>query len=406
MQVPDSAGTMSAIVTGIKTRAGVLSIAPSVPRGDCAAALAAPTATLLEQMEARGLRTGIVSTATITHATPAATYAHSADRNWESDFELSAEAKAAGCRDIAAQLIEFESHNEGSDGIDVILGGGRANFFPATTVDPEYPDKTGNRTDDRDLTAEWLAGGTDRTYVWNTGQFEAAEKSTGQVFGLFEPSHMQFDADRDVSPGGEPSLAAMTAFAIKRLKAMSNGQPFFLMVEAGRIDHAHHGNNAYRALEDTLALDDAVVAAQELLAEDSLIVVTADHSHTFTISGYPKRGNPMLGLVRGPDGELIKDLNGQPYTTLGYANGSSAAKLAGVRKANDGELPALTDDEVLAKNYQQTSTVPMRAETHAGEDVAAYATGPGSRAVRGVMEQNKLFDVMRAVLPTSVNASK
>ena len=406
MQVPDSAGTMSAIVTGIKTRAGVLSIAPSAPRGDCAAALAAPTVTLLEQMEAKGLRTGIVSTATITHATPAATYAHSADRNWESDSAMPDAAKAAGCRDIAAQLIEFADNNPGSDGVDVILGGGRANFFPEATVDPEYPEQTGNRTDGRDLAAEWLAGGEGRTYVWNTAQFEAAENGSGQLFGLFEPSHMQFDADRDVSPDGEPSLAAMTAVAIKRLKAMSNGQPFFLMVEAGRIDHAHHFNNAYRALEDTLALDAAVVAAQEQLGDDSLVIVTADHSHTFTISGYPKRGNPMLGLVRGPDGELGKDLNGQPYTTLGYANGSSAAKLAGLRKANEGELPSLTDEEVLATDYQQISTVPLRAATHAGEDVAAYAIGPGSDTVRGVMEQNKLFDVMRSVLPTSVTSTK
>ena len=114
----------------------------------------------------------------------------------------------------------------------------------------------------------------------------------------------------------------------------------------------------------------------------------------------------MLGLVRGPDGELGKDLNGQPYTTLGYANGSSAAKLAGVREANGGKLPSLTDEEVLANNYQQTSTVPLRAETHTGEDVAAYATGPGSDGVRGVMEQNKLFDVMQSVLPSAVTSTQ
>ena len=295
--------------------------------------------------------------------------------------------------------MEFAQTHPGSDGVDVILGGGRSNFFPTSTIDPEYPDKTGKRKDGRDLAAEWLAGAEQRTYVWNSEQFTAAASSTGQVFGLFEPSHMQFDADRDTTTKGEPSLAAMTEFAIKRLRALSNGKPFFLMVEAGRIDHAHHGNNAYRALEDTVALDEAVAVARKALSEDSLVIVTADHSHTFTISGYPKRGNPMLGLVRGPDGELGKDLNGQPYTTLGYANGSSAAVLEGIRKTNEGALPELTDEEVLANNYQQRATVPLRSETHAGEDVAAYATGPGSRAIRGVMEQNKLFDVMRAVLP-------
>lgn len=405
LQVPDSAGTMSAIVTGIKTRGGVLSIAPSAPRGDCAAALAVPVITLLEKMERSGLRTGVVSTATITHATPAATYAHSADRNWESDSEMPADAIAAGCRDIASQLIEFAANTPGSDGVDVILGGGRANFFPAATADAEYPDQTGNRKDGRDLTAEWLAGAADRTYVWNTAQFEAAATKPGQVFGLFEPSHMQFNADRNRGSDGEPSLAAMTAFAIKRLQTLSNGEPFLLIVEAGRIDHAHHFNNAYRALEDTLALDAAVRQATDLLGENSLVVVTADHSHTFTISGYPKRGNPMLGLARGTDDELLTDLNGQPYTTLGYANGSSAAKLDAERSAAGGKLADLTDEVVATKDYQQVSAVPMRAETHAGEDVSAYAIGPGSRTVRGVMEQNRLFDVLESVLPASVRAA-
>lgn len=409
LQVPDSAGTMSAIATGIKTRGGVLSIAPSAARGDCAAALAAPVVTLLEKMEMSGLRTGVVSTATITHATPAANYAHSADRNWESDADLPAAAAAAGCRDIAAQLVEFAANTPGSDGIDVILGGGRANFLPATTADAEYPDKTGKRKDGRDLTAEWLAAagsaGEERTYVWNTAQFEAAANQPGQVFGLFEPSHMQFDADRNRAADGEPSLAAMTAFAIKRLTELSAGKPYLLIVEAGRIDHAHHFNNAYRAMEDTLALDAAVATATSLLGDQALVMVTADHSHTFTISGYPGRGNPMLGLVRGPDGELLTDLNGQPYTTLGYANGSSAAKLDGERKANAGKLADLTDEAVTAKDYQQRSAVPMRSETHAGEDVAAYAVGPGARLVRGVMEQNRLFDVMESVLPASVRAA-
>ncbi len=398
MQVPDSAGTMSAIVTGIKTRAGVLSIAPSAPRGDCKAALGAEVETLMEALEVRGFKTGVVSTATITHATPGANYSHSADRNWESDADMPEAARAAGCRDIAQQLVEFAASTPGSDGVDVILGGGRAHFFPDSVPDSEYPDKTGKRRDGRDLTAEWLAGADNRTYVWNTEQFEAAAGGSGQVLGLFEPSHMQFDADRNTTATGEPSLAAMTEFAINKLKAMSSGKPFLLIVEGGRIDHAHHGNNAYRAMEDTVALDAAVHRATEMLSDNALLLVTADHSHTFTISGYPKRGNPLLGLVRGPDGELMKDLNGQPYTTLGYANGSSAAAEAAARAKNGGKPITLTDEMVQAPNYQQTSSVPMRSETHAGEDVSAYAIGPGAAAVRGVMEQNRLYNVMADVL--------
>ncbi|MCY3641743.1 MAG: alkaline phosphatase, partial [Gammaproteobacteria bacterium] len=245
-QVPDSAGTMTAIVTGEKTRAGVLSVSAAVERGDCAAGLAEPLTTLLEQAEAAGFATGIVSTATITHATPAATYAHSADRNWEDNSTLPEAAVAAGCRDIARQLVEFD----GGDGIEVALGGGRGHFLPAGEPDPEYPDRTGFRTDGRNLVAEWLTG-DGRAYAWNLPQLEALHAAPAQqVLGLFEPSHMQFEVDR--TQNAEPSLATMTEFALKRLMDRSPG--YFLMVEGARIDHGHHFGNAYRALHDTLAL--------------------------------------------------------------------------------------------------------------------------------------------------------
>lgn len=63
-----------------------------------------------------------------------------------------------------------------------------------------------------------------------------------------------------------------------------------------RIDHAHHDNIAKRALTETIAMDKAVkVAAEMTKEEDTLIIVTADHSHVFNIAGYPKRGNDILG---------------------------------------------------------------------------------------------------------------
>lgn len=73
-------------------------------------------------------------------------------------------------------------------------------------------------------------------------------------------------------------------------------QGFFLLVEGGRIDHAHHKNLALAALEETIAMDRAVALAQKMTnAEETLIIVTADHSHTFNINGYPVRGNPITG---------------------------------------------------------------------------------------------------------------
>jgi alkaline phosphatase len=389
-QVPDSAGTITAIMAGQKTRIGVVGIAANVARDDCVAALDNPLPSIAELAEERGLRTGIVSTARITHATPAGSYAHSPNRNWEDSASLPAEAKAAGCTDIAQQLLDTPH----GDGPDVILGGGRAHFLPDSMVDPEYSKKNGKRDDGRNLIEQWLQGGSGREYVWNRQDFLAlterrakGEGASGQVMGLFEPSHMQFEADRASDPAGEPSLLEMTQFALAEMQKSERG--YFLLVEAGRIDHAHHGSNAYRALADTVELSEAVQwVVDHVDLNDTLILVTADHSHTMTISGYPRRGNPILGLVESQPGKLAKDATGLPYTTLSYANGGGYKK----------RRPDLTEVDTAALNYQQLGTIPMYAETHAGEDVAAFAVGVNADKVRGVMEQNALFDVMHDAL--------
>jgi alkaline phosphatase len=382
-QVPDSAGTITALTTGEKTRIGVLGINGTVARDDCAAALQNTLPTLAELAEQAGMGTGVVSTARITHATPAGAYAHTPNRNWESSATTPDDAQALGCQDIASQLVAMPF----GDGIDVIFGGGRREFMPTEMSDPEYPNKQGARDDGRNLIDEWLAADSNRRYAWNgdtIAQWLAAPQPlSGQLMGLFEPSHMQYEADRARDPGKEPSLRDMTALAVKQLSAKKGG--YFLLVEAGRIDHAHHFSNAFRALGDTVALSEAVQwAVDNVDLSETLILVTADHSHTMTISGYPRRGNPILGTVEMEPGKPMLDATGKPYTTLSYANGP------GYRK----QRPDLSDVDTQARNFQQLGTVPMQAETHAGEDVAAFATGANATAVRGVMEQNRLFNVM------------
>ena len=382
-QVPDSAGTITALTTGEKTRIGVLGINGTVARDDCAAALQNTLPTLAELAEQAGMGTGVVSTARITHATPAGAYAHTPNRNWESSATTPDDAQALGCQDIASQLVAMPF----GDGIDVIFGGGRREFMPTEMSDPEYPNKQGARDDGRNLIDEWLAADSNRRYAWNgdtIAQWLAApEPLSGQLMGLFEPSHMQYEADRARDPGKEPSLRDMTALAVKQLSAKKEG--YFLLVEAGRIDHAHHFSNAFRALGDTVALSEAVQwVVDNVDLSETLILVTADHSHTMTISGYPRRGNPILGTVEMEPGKPMLDATGKPYTTLSYANGP------GYRK----QRPDLSDVDTQARNFQQLGTVPMLAETHAGEDVAAFATGANATAVRGVMEQNRLFNVM------------
>jgi alkaline phosphatase len=412
-QTPDSAGTMTAIVTGSKTRAGVLSVDRKVARGDFASVAGNELPTLLENAKERGAATGIVTTTTVTHATPAAVYAHSPERAWESDDRLSEASRAAGFPDIARQLIE--SAAEG--GIDVVLGGGRQHFLPKASADPESADR-GKRLDGRDLTAEWRSGRENAVVVTTRDQLLALDPAkTGPVLGLFEPGHMHYEEDRLRNPTGDPSLSEMTRSAISILATKPRG--YFLTVEAGRIDHAHHAGNARRALRDTVELSDAVQLARELTdPSDTLILVTADHSHVFTIAGYPTRGNDILGKVRtnDDDGEPAADYSldaaGRPYTTLGYQNGPGSRSTViegdqtGIHTTPDdyadrsryARRPDLSKVDTSALDFLQEAAIPLGYETHSAEDVAVYADGPGAELFRGIQEQNYIYHAMTEAL--------
>ncbi|QUL37088.1 alkaline phosphatase [Erythrobacter sp. JK5] len=373
-QVPDSAGTATAMHSGQKTKIGVLGVGPAVIRGNCASGLANALPLLGEEVKQRGLALGIVSTARITHATPASVYARAADRNWEAYIETADQQDTSGCKDIATQLVESE--------FDVALGGGSRAFVGS--------EAGGDRRETNvDLPARWVAR-TGGAYVTTAAELAAAPKDA-PVLGLFSDSHMTYEAEKDGFKGaGEPTLTDMTAQAIARLESDPDG--YYLMVEGGRIDHAHHGNQAGFALEETVEFARAVqYAVEHTDPAETLILVTADHSHVFTIAGYPRRGNDILGVVVPPEGggEEVGDVttatDGKPYTTLGYANGPSAI-------ANLGERPVPATG--IAARPQ--ATVPLYSETHGGEDVALFATGPGAQAARGVIEQNVIYNIIRS----------
>lgn len=388
-QVADSAPTAAAMTTGVKSANGTIGVTQAVTPGDCTTQAANTADSLWEIAEDAGLATGVISTARLTHATPAATFAKTVERDWESDADLSDGARAGGCHDIARQFMDWSHGN----GFEVALGGGRANFLPSTQSDPEYGDRTGARGDGRNLVNEWTQRGDDHLFVFNREGFDAVNfDSDAQVLGLFEPSHLQYEADRNDGADGEPSIADMTRAAITRLSRNDNG--YVLMVEGGRIDHAHHAGNASRALTDLAAMDEAVAAAVEMTdGDDTLIVVTADHSHTLVIQGYPGRNNPILGFIQYPGVEgpaLAAD--GKPFTTLAYTNGPGAICAAD----EDGECDRanLSGSDPQATDFLQQALVPLGSETHAGEDVALFASGPGANLFSGVIEQNEIFHVM------------
>lgn len=409
-QTPDSAGTMSAIMTGIKTDAGVLAVDESVKKGDCKSSKGHELVSALEIAELAGKSTGMVTTARITHATPAATYAKTASRDWENNSDIPPDQ--AGCDDIALQLINFKQRlanaypNLNSDGIEVILGGGRRNFLPnQTSFNQENPNAKkaeGKRTDTQNLISQWQNQFPQGRYVNNRDDFiNASTQNNSHLLGLFHPSHMRYGTDAKNDALGEPSLSEMTSVAIDQLSHNKNG--YFLMVEAGRIDHGHHAGNAYNALHETIALSDAVEAAlKKVDLSETLIIVTADHSHVMTMAGYPKRGNPILGKVIAPNKNtptLMAD--GLPYTTLGYLNGRGMHDLGNETDADAvDEHPInvgrkdISNIDTTAPGYHQEALIPRNSETHGGEDVAIFATGQGAHLVTGVNEQNVIFHIM------------
>lgn len=174
------------------------------------------------------------------------------------------------------------------------------------------------------------------------------------------------------------------------------------MVEGGRIDHGHHQNYARAALREVYEMDRAVEAAvRKTSSSDTLIIVTADHSHAVTLSGYADRGNDILGLAKTVSDNV-------PYETISYANGPGFLQHIKMPTAEDNQssnesLPPnhpwkslwkLSAQERQSPTYRHQSMVYLQEETHGGEEVGVYASGPGSNLIRGVFEQNYLAFVM------------
>ncbi|MGR6424093.1 alkaline phosphatase [Aeromonas veronii] len=380
-QTTDSAPSMAAYTTGVKMNNEVIAMSSDTravaPGKDvngnktvnnCSSDNGKPVPTILELAKAAGKSVGAVTTTELTHATPAATYAHICHR--DAAYDIAAQAVPGGAGYNSAL----------KDGVDVLMGGGANHWTPYSASNK------GGRNDNRDLTAEMKAQG----YSYVTTQSELAKVTSGKVLGLFSSkSHLDYELDR-VAKGAantQPSLSEMTAKAIDLLS--KNSQGYFLMVEGGRIDHALHGTNAKRSLTDAVALDEAVkTALGKVDLNNTLIVVTADHDHTMTINGYSAKGNPVLDLVKNGDGSTQNDVDGKPFTTLVFGNGPNRPDVR----------PVLTSDQVMANDYLQETGVKLTSETHGGGDVMLFADGAGSNRFKGTLDNTKVFGKLREAL--------
>ncbi|MGE6181451.1 alkaline phosphatase [Aeromonas media] len=380
-QTTDSAPSMAAYTTGVKMNNEVIAmssdtkaVAPSKDANgnkginNCTGDNGTPVPTILELAKAAGKSVGAVTTTELTHATPAATYAHICHR--DAAYAIAEQAVPGGAGFNAAL----------GDGVDVLMGGGANHWTPYSASNK------GGRADGRDLTAELGAQG----YQYVTTQSDLAKVESGKVLGLFSAkSHLDYELDR-VAKGAantQPSLSEMTAKAIDLLS--QNSQGYFLMVEGGRIDHALHATNAKRSLTDAVALDEAVkTALGKVDLADTLIVVTADHDHTMTINGYAAKGNPVLDLVKNGDGSTQHDVDGKPFTTLVFGNGPNRADVR----------PTLTSDQVMADDYLQETGVKLGSETHGGGDVMLFADGAGSGRFKGTLDNTLVFGKLKEAL--------
>jgi alkaline phosphatase len=386
-QTPDSAPTAGAMNTGVKQVFNTINLNENAVHEDCASEAGNQLKTFSEIVSEDGKAVGVVTTARLTHATPAAVYAKTANRDWEGEVP-------EGCtdsKDIALQL--FEAMQAGT--VDLAMGGGRRFFAPDGTMSNE--DTKGRRTDGRNLIEEAKSAGTQ--YAWNTETAGGLNlDGTTPILALFEDSHMKYEHDR--ADDDEPTLTEMTRMAIEHLSKNEDG--YYLEVEAGRIDHANHDGNAFRAVTDGVEFAKAVALADELTNdEDTLIIVTADHEHAIAFNGYCGRGSPILGLCMGiakgqveHNGEPLTGQDGKPYTVIGYLNGPGSVLIKQGDDTYFGTRPNVTQEIATDPEYLQQATIPMSSETHSGEDVAVYAKGPWSHLFDGTVEQNYIFHVM------------
>jgi alkaline phosphatase len=357
---PDSASTGTMWATGQKTLDERISQGPSsdisVPGTNLK--------TVLEIAQKRGMKVGDVSTAEITDATPAVLASHISLRGCQGPANMGpcpTETKAVGgLGSIAEQEVDHK--------VDVLLGGGRSRFEQTITVGP-----------DSGKTVVQSAQAKGYQYVTDATGLNGIKSINKPVLGLFNASNMSLEwsgpaaslgkgnapvpCNENQRPANEPSLAAMTDKAIDLL---DNRKGFFLQVEGASIDKQDHATNACGQIGETVAFDEAIGVALDYQRHnpDTLVVVTADHSHTSQIVGEDAAGS---GVPTGYSTNLLTK-DGQTlsltYGTAGYG-GPGAAPVA----------------------------VPP-SQQHTGAVVPVWGSGPGALDVLGTNDHTDLFDVL------------
>ena len=284
------------------------------------------------------------------------------------------------CPDIASQLIWNRPGNQ----IRVILGGGEKNFNNSGNF-------SDGRTDGKDLIAEWIkdkkSSNSRYRFIDNRDDLKSLDSdSTDFLLGIFNADEFEYKLDIGDEDETQPRLFEMTQKAIEIL-GNDEERGFVLFVEAAHVDKAHHKNWAKKSLEEVLELELAVEAALKLVnISETLMIVTADHSHSMTINGYPHLEADILGYDGGwGSQQRSDDPLGRHYPSLMYSTGPG--KRTGFYD--------ISEDPRLSKaDFVYPATLFRESAAHGGEDVALYAIGPFSDLFHGLMDQHQIPHIL------------
>lgn len=320
-----------------------------------------------------GRSTGLVTTAEITHATPAGFAANMESRNMGEE--------------IADQYLERR--------IDVLMGGGDRHYNP------------GKRSDQKDLYAAYREGGY--RVVTSKEEIGAALPET-PFLGVFDNGHVPYTIDHIHTPElirTVPTLAEMTELALGKLSSNPNG--FILQVEAARVDHAAHGNDPAGLVFDQIAFDEAIQVALDFTEnrDDTLVIITTDH------------GNSNPGLSSGPDSNFDKLQNfkysaewvGRQLDASSSENRIKEVMEEATRlQITDIEAAAMRDvlrgeythvasrrrgrSSVYGEILSNHTNITWSSTSHTSDYVELASYGPGSEALSGFVKNTDLFTVM------------
>lgn len=351
--VTDSASAATAYASGVRTfnRSIGMSDPDLDPTGT-----SRPLSNLAERAKQAGKSVGIVTTARVTHATPAAFFSQVSHRNEE-------EA-------IALQLLEAKH-------IDLLIGGGRGFFKPIS--------EGGRRKDQRSLLDDFNERGM--TVIQDYERLQAIPVSDSQrpIMALLEEDHLPYEDERQ---DHQLSLADLVEIAINHLE--KNPKGYLLIVEPARVDHAAHMNWARHVFEEMLAFDLALERSlARSSAKDTLIVVTADHeTGGLALNGYASYSAASgVSLLKNHTRDFARSEFNHGF--ISWASGPGY------------DSPQLVDESVRHFRHKAAYPAPRGSAYHTAVDVGVFARGPGMNLFQGFQDNTDIAHRLVQILELS-----